>query len=176
MMKKKEALRLSDALKESAISLGMCEQGVAEWLDYKSLDDLCEHYWEGIEFIINHPGWPSNKWLTDKVGLPILNRHGIYVDQAINVSNPNRIVLNGASKGKIFATDFSAPDIYVRHDSDVEIKITDASIVHINVYNNAKVKVHCERFAKCYIYKYGGNVVADGEGKIILRDKTMVHI
>lgn len=175
-MDKKEALRLSDALKESAISLGMCEQGIAGWLDYKSLDDLCEHYWEGIEFIINHPGWPSNKWLLDKVGITTLNKHDIYVEQNIEVKNPNRIVLNGTCKGRIFASDFSAPDIYVRHNSDIEVKITDASIAHINVYDNAKVKVHCGRFAKCYIYKYSGSVEADGEGKIVLRDKTKEHI
>lgn len=171
-MNKKEALRLSDALKESAISLGMCEQGIAGWLDYKSLDDLCEHYWEGIEFIINHPGWPSDKWLLDKIGTPVLNRHGIYVGQEIGVRNPERIVLNGRCNGKIVAADFSAPDIYVRNDSDILVNAQDAAIVHINVYDKANVKVNCDRFAQCYIYKYGGNVETEGKGKIVLRDKT----
>lgn len=171
MGKKKEARRLSQALKESAMSLGMCEDGISSWLDYKSLDELCEHYWEGIEFIIQHPGWPSNKWLLDNVGITTLNNHGIYIDDNVVETSPKRMVFNGHCVGKVFAEGFSAPDLYVRNDSEVEVTATDASIVHVNVYDDARLNVRCDKFAKCFIYQYGGTVTYEGEGKVVLRDK-----
>lgn len=172
-MDKKEALRLSEALKESAISLGMCDEGIAGWLKYKSLDELCEHYWEGIEFIIDHPGWPSNKWLIDKVGKPTLHAHDIYVDDEVDVQNPFHAVFNGKCTGTVNADNFSAPELYVRHNSEITVNAKDAAILHINLFDNAKIIVHCDRFATCTIYKYGGTVNYDGEGKVIVRDRTI---
>lgn len=154
------------------MSLGMCDIGVTEWLDYDSLDALCEHYREGIEFIIQHPGWPSNDWLLKNVGITTLNKHGIYIDDNVVVENPQFLVLNGTCKGNVFAYDFSAPDIYIRNDSEIELKVYDAAIAHVNVYDSAKLTVHCDKFAKCYVYQYGGAVTCDGEGKVVLRDKT----
>lgn len=172
-MKKKKVRRLSDALKESAMSMGMCDDGIAEWGDYKTLDELCEHYWEGIEFIINHPGWPTNKWLLDNIGIATLHAHGIYIDDNIAVENPQRMVLNGHCKCEIFARGFSTPEIYLRHDSNIELVITDGAIVHINMYDNARLKIRCGRFASCYVYQYGGAAEYEGEGKVIVRERHL---
>lgn len=172
MGKKKEALLLGKTLKESAMRLGMCNEGIAGWLDYKSLDDLCEHYWEGIEFIINHPGWPSNKWLVEKIGKETLHRHGIFIDDAINLENPQKTVLNGECHGTIKASDFSAPAVYLRDNGKLTLDISDAAIAHVNVYNDALLNIHCGRFAQCYVYLYGGSVNSDGDGKVVIRDRT----
>lgn len=166
-----KALRLSEALKQSAVSLGMCDEGIAGWLKYKSLDDLCEHYWEGIEFIIDHPGWPSNEWLIDNVGRKRLGQHDIYVDEEVNVFNPYHAVFNGKCSGKVIAERYSAPELYIRNDSDITVYAKDTAILHINIYDSAKVTVHCDDFAKCTIYRYGGTVNYDGVGKVVIRNR-----
>lgn len=172
MKKAKEVRRLSQALKESAMSLGMCDNGISEWGDYATLDELCEHYWDGIEFIINHPGWLTNKWLVENVGIATLNLHGIYINEDFNIENPERLALNGTCKGKVSASGFSTPEIYLRHEGELSIDITDNSIVHISMYDNTKLKVNCDNYAKCYIYRYGGSVETSGNGKVIVRDKS----
>ena len=171
-MEKKEAKHLSKVLKASAMSLGMCKQGIEEWQDYKSADELCEHYWDGIEFIIEHPGWPSNEWLVNNIGLETLNRNGIFIDQTVREVNPPLAVFNGKCSGSVVADNFSAPEFYVRHNSNISINAKDAAIVHVNVYDNASVEITCDRFAKCYVYQYGGTVkILNGDGDVKVRDR-----
>lgn len=175
-MKRSEVRRINDYLRQGAMMLGMCQEGKQEWQDFNTLDELCEFYHSGIEFIINHPGYPDGKWLFENVGKPVLEAHGIFYDAKVNVGNPKQAVFNGKSKGRVLCEGFSAPSLYVRHDSDIDVTINDASIVHINVYDNARVNVHCSKFANCHIYQYGGKVKYDGEGKVIVRDKRRKSI
>lgn len=47
------------------------------------------------------------------------------------------------------------------------------AIIHISLYDNAKLTVNCSQFAAVYVYKYGGIVENTiGGGKIVVRDKT----
>lgn len=170
-MTRSEVKRLSDELKQEAMNLGMCKDGVNDWTNFTSLDALCEHYWDGIEFILDHPGYPSDKWLVDNVGKKMLNAHGIYINQSVNVGNPKNLILNGKCKGRAIAGGFSTPVIYVRGFSDLELVVTDAAIVNVNVYDNAKLVIHCEKYTNVHVYQYGGTVHYDGEGKVIVRDK-----
>lgn len=173
MKKAKEVRKLSLALKESAMSMGMCGNGISEWGDYTTLDELCDHFWDGIEFIINHPGWPTNEWLVENIGIATLNKHGIYINKDFNLENPERLVLNGTSNGKVLASGFSTPEIYVRGNSSLKLTASDTAIIHVSLYDNAKLTVNCSQFSTVYVYKYGGFVKStEGNGKIVVRDKT----
>lgn len=171
-MRKSKVRKLSRELKESAIQKGMCDKGIIGWLDYESLDDLCEHYREGIEFILNHPGWPSNSWLIENVGRDILHRHGIYINDNAVITKPSFLVFNGACNCDVVADGFSTPELYVRDNSVIDITLTDVAIAHVNVYDDSRVAIHCDEYATCYVYQYGGSVKGDGNGAIKVKYKA----
>lgn len=176
-MNKTSITSVNDTLFESARSLGMCRDGVNEWPSCKSFDELCEHYFDGIEFIINHPGWPDNKWLVDTIGKKVLEANGIFIDAPkVNVGNPRHAVFNGCCNGLVTCSGFSTPVLYLRNGSNIEVSVSDAAIVHIEVYDNARLTVHCSEFAKVNVYQYGGYVHSDGEGKVLIRDKRNPRI
>lgn len=171
-MKIAEVQRLSDELKQRAIKFGLCELGKQEWGHHYSLDSLIQKYVDGIEFILDHPDFMPDTFLIEKAGRAKLHAHGIYIDENVEVGNPYQLVINGCCHGHITASGFSAPEIYLRGKSDIVIDITDGAIVHINMYDNATLGIHCSQFAKCFVYKHGGYVKYEGEGKVLVRDKV----
>lgn len=172
-MKKVKVERINETLFESAKSLGMCRDGVNEWPQCKGLEQLCEHYFEGIEFIINHPGWPSDEWLVDTIGKKNLEANGIFINASVNINIPGHAVFNGTCDGKVLCDGFSAPELYIRGNSSIELTASDGAIVHVSTYDNAKLTVKCGQFATVYVYKYGGTVKnTEGDGKIVVRDRT----
>ena len=161
--------KLNKELYSEALNLGMCEKGINGWGKPQSLDDLCEMYWWGLEFVIDHHGWPSNKWMLDNVGSDTLRKHNIYVNDDMLINDPPRAILNGRCNIRIKSE--GTPDIYVRDKSRCTIHLTDEAIAHITVYDDADLTVDCGAFSKCFIYQYGGTVNAGGTGKIIVRDR-----
>lgn len=159
--------KLSDRMKQEAVSLGLCAQWTAEWENGTSKDEMVEKFVRGLDFCIQH-NFPSTEVMKKDFG-DVIHKHGVYVDEEVHLRHPKTIVLNGRCRGSLYCGDFDAGNIYVRHDTDVTIRVDGHAYVHISVYDKAKVNVMCAPSAKCFIYQYGGEIKTDG--KSIVRDR-----
>ena len=159
---------LSDRIKSEAVSLGLCAGWTADWKEGSSKDEMLEKFVRGIDFCIEH-NWPSTEVMKRDFG-DVIHAHGVYVDENVKLHNPKTIILNGNCEAEIIADGFSAPEIYVRHNSVANIKVSGFSVAHISVYDNAKLNVSCDEHAKCFVYKYGCTQVSSN-GSVIIRER-----
>ena len=160
--------KLSDRMKQEAVSLGLCAQWTAEWENGTSKDEMVEKFVTGLDFCIQH-NFPSTEVMKKDFG-DVIHKHGVYVGEEVHLQHPKIVVLNGRCGGSILCGGYDAGNIYVRHNSNVTIRIDGHAYVHISVYDDAIVNVSCAPSAKCFIYKYGGETKTDG--KTIVRDRS----
>lgn len=159
-------MNISEQLKNKAISLGLCKQWTSEWGEPDN-DELCEKYVRGIDFCIKND-YPSKEYMKYYFD-GVMQNHGIYVDDKINLINPKMLVLNGKTNGDISLDGFSVSTMYVRHDSDVVINANGYSKVFVSIYDNAKVHIIQKDNANVYVYCHGGSFTYDGD--VMVRDK-----
>ena len=75
--------RLSDRMKNEAVSLGLCAEWTAEWRDGITKDEMAEKYVRGIDFCITHD-WPSCDVIKKEFG-DVMHNHGVYVDESVRL-------------------------------------------------------------------------------------------
>ena len=160
--------KLSDRMKKEAVSLGLCAEWTAEWKDGSSKDEMAEKYVNGIDFCIARD-WPSCDFIKKNFG-DVMHKHGVYVDEAVRLRNPKTVILNGRCDATITCDGYAVTNIYVRHSSKLSIICKHMANVRINVLDSASVSVSCDKFAKVFVYKYSGEVNANG--KVIVRDRS----
>ena len=165
-MIKKE--NLSDKMKNEAVSLGLCAQWTAEWQDNTSKDDMVEKFVKGIDFCIGR-NWPLAKDIKKYFG-DVIHNHGVYVDENVNLRNPEMVILNGECVANITYDWMDSGEIYVRHNSSLHLKVKGFSRVFVNLLDGAELRVECEDSAKCFVYQYGGNVMKV-KGHVVIRDR-----
>lgn len=161
--------KLSKRMKSEAVSLGLCAQWTADWKDNTTKDELVDKFVTGLDFCIAND-WPSTEVMKKDFG-DVIHRHGVYVDEVVRLRNPKTIILNGSCDATITADNYSAPEVFARHKSNLSLVANDMAIVHISVFDDAKVKVTCHGNAKVFVYRYGGTVTTAGDGKVIIRNR-----
>lgn len=161
-------MTISQELKKKAIKLGLCKEWTSSW-EEPDLDSLVEMYISGLDFCILH-NFPSNEYIKENFGR-IAENHGVFTDQEVNLTNPDVAILNGSTKGKITFDKFVSRDIYIRHNSEVDIVINDSAKVFIRIFDNAKINIHNNSKNKVYVYKYSKHAKIDGEA--IIREKEL---
>ncbi len=159
---------LSDKMKNEAVSLGLCAQWTAEWQDHTSKDDMVEKFVNGIDFCIGR-NWPSPKDMKKYFG-DVIHRHGVYVDENVELHNPKIAILNGECVGHIGYEWMDNGEIYARHETSLYLKVKGFSRVFVNLLDNAELHVDCEDTAKCFVYQYGG-IIKTASGNVIIRDR-----
>ncbi|MFT3994787.1 MAG: hypothetical protein QM660_10795 [Dysgonomonas sp.] len=163
-------MTVSEELKEKAVKLGLCKEWTDGWV-HPDLDSLCEMMISGLDFCIKND-YPSNEYIKENFG-QIARNHGIFVDEEIDLLNPDVAILNGNTKGKITLSGFVSRDIYVRHDSEVEIDVKYHAVAFIRLFDNSKVKVINSSSGRVFVYKYTDSFVGDieVEGNVMIREK-----
>lgn len=155
-------------MKNEAVSLGLCAQWTADWQDNSSKDEMVEKFVKGIDFCIGR-NWPSTKDIKKYFG-DVIHRHGVYVDENVDLTNPKITILNGECVGHINYSWMGNGEIYVRHGSSLYLKVKDFSKVFVNLHDDAELHVECDINAKCFVYQYGG-IVKSASGNVIIRDR-----
>lgn len=158
---------LSDKMKKEAVSLGLCAQWTAEWANNTDKDALVEKYVNGIDFCIAND-WPSVDEMKRYFD-GVMQRHGVYADEHVVVTNPRIAILNGHSDARISMDRHGAATIYVRHKSCLTLTAKGLSKAFVHIYDGAEVSVDCQEHAKCFVYQHGGDV--QPKGNVIVRDK-----
>lgn len=175
----KKLSKVSLELKKRAISLGLCSEWTNDWRD-SSKDSLCDMYVRGIDFCIAN-SYPTNEFMKDNFD-GVMQNHGIFVDNKLSYGTtsvkPRTIIANGRCKGYVNYDKNSVGEIYVRHDSCLNIVVGGSSRVFVNVFDHAKVSIKMlDSMSEVVIYRYsksciisvvdGGNVrIKDGDASL----------
>lgn len=160
---------LSDKMKNEAVSLGLCAQWTAEWDENSTKEAMVEKFIKGIDFCVARD-WPSVKVIKDKFG-DVIHDYGVYADENVVLRNPSKmIVLCGDCTVDMSLDNTATCEIYVRHTSVLNIKVTNLSKAFINILNDAVVNVECDEWSKVFVYQYGGTVNQIGKN-VVIRDR-----
>lgn len=160
-------MNLSDEMKISARTIGLCDEWYGEWKDNSSKDEMIQKFVRGIDFCIEHD-FPSVKIMKERFG-DRMHYHGVYADEKVTLNNDIKVILNGSCDAKAEYNSHGTGDIYVRHNSILHIEACDNARVFINVYDNAKVDAVQSGKAKIFVYLHGGSCT-HGDG-VKIRDK-----
>lgn len=160
--------KLSEKMKQEAVLLGLCAQWTAEWKEETTKDDMAEKFIRGLDFCIKHD-WPKVDVMKQCFG-DVMHDHGIYADETLHMADPDTMVLNGRCDASVTCGNYASSDIYARHKTKLRLKVRDNAYVHVSVYDEAQVEIECTGNAKCFVYRYGGNVEATG--KVVVRERA----
>ena len=131
---------LSISLREIARSqkTPLCDEWYNEWKDNTSIDELLEKYIKGFDFAVKND-YPSLEFCRKMFDKNDLHRHNIYLDENVNIEDANNgyYVFIGNSKGDIIIDGFKAVTIYVRHDSNINVRAFNGAIVTVFYYDSS---------------------------------------
>ena len=129
-------MELQEQLKEEAIALGACEEGIASWGE-PGINELCEKYFKYEDFCIQHD-WPSVDLLSE-LNDPAIGENGIFVNtHGSCVSKQNMAFLRGS---KMIVLVKCPCSITVRHNAEVEIRLEVGELCYISMHDDCKVKI-----------------------------------
>lgn len=172
-------MELIQQLKQDGIDKGLCRLWQGKLRAGLSTEELAKLYIKGIDFCISED-YPTLDFIREHFKGKC-EPYGVYVDDEIpQTSNKPDMVLNGACKAMLEYDGFSVSRLYVRHDSEVAVVISENAIVSIDLFDNAKIHISViGNEARVNINAYGHNAIVDYVGvstlariKAIFHDKT----
>lgn len=164
-MKEKE---LNIVLRERARELGLCDQWYNDWDKESTKQELIDKYLKGIDFCIKH-NYPKPAFIKEHFEEKLLLKNNIFLDNTINDSNLSKVVLLGESKGALRYNGVHTGDVYVRHNSNLTIEVTDVAKVFVEAYENCNIRIVAIGDSKVFVYWHGGTI--EYEGNVTIRDK-----
>lgn len=84
-----------------------------------------------------------------------MEEYGVFLDDEIDVYNPKQLIALGDTVGQASITEYNVSRIYAKHDSTLNIRITDSAFALIDVLDEAKVTIEVAGNAKVCVYLYG---------------------
>lgn len=159
-------------LSKEAKRLNCCREGFEGLLSACDITGLCHLYIRHIDFCFEHD-FPSKDYIKATFGKET-SKHGIYVDEDIEVCNQGSCIALGSSKGSVLTSDYGVSEIHARHDSNLKVIAKGNAFVMVDVYDDAVVDVCAYDRAKVCVNKHGGNVTynATDDAVVKLRDKS----
>lgn len=131
-------MELIEQLKSDGIDKGLCRPWQKKLKAGLSVAELAKLYIKGIDFCISED-YPTLDFLREHFK-GACEPFGVYVDDEIPpTKNKPDMVLNGACKAMLEYDGYSVSRLYVRHDSEVAVIVSDNAIVTIDLFDNAKL-------------------------------------
>lgn len=172
-------MELIQQLKQDGIDKGLCRLWQGKLHAGLSTEQLVKLYIKGIDFCISE----------DYPTLDFLREHfkgkcepfGVYIDDELPpTKNKPEMVLNGACKAMLEYDGYTVSRLYIRHDSEVAVIVSDNAILTIDMFNNAKLHISVVGTdARVNINAYGPDVEIEYIGlsslakvKTTFNDKT----
>ncbi|MCM1165197.1 MAG: hypothetical protein NC110_00285 [Ruminococcus sp.] len=147
---------LIKTLAKQAKRNGICEQWLSELKTLEDRRELVKMYLRGIDFCLRN-NYPSNEFIKEHFG-DICPEMGVFVDKHINVSNVRPCVCLGVTFGKYEITEYSAGELYVKHNAEIDVTAKDNAFLMISVFDNAIINIHAHDRAKVCVNRFGGKV------------------
>jgi hypothetical protein len=150
-------MKLSKELANQAKKFNICQ----EWHDeLKTLENkraMAEMYIKGIDFCLEND-YPSNDYIRRNFS-DVMNEFGVFLDDNIDLIDAKKCVALGTTKGRIEIDNFSVSEIFIKHESSLNIIAKDNAFVMIDIFDNGVVMIHAQNNAKVCVNKYGNATI-----------------
>lgn len=166
---------LSKYILEKAKEAGICKEWAGLIAGTDSVDGLLQMYVKGIDFCLSKD-FPSNADLT-RLGGSDLGKYGLHIDEMVNLSNNEFIVLLGKCEGTVNIDGFTATQLFVKHTSFSQVTATGNSFIMIDCFDDSVLSVQASGNSKVVINVYGSaqvshNSTGDAIIKIVHKNKA----
>lgn len=145
---------LSVTLRTLARRQGLCDEWFNEWKDDDDIDTLLERYIRGFDFAVNndYPPLDMCRRVFDKNDL---HRHHIYLDEKVDIDAEESgyyVFLGNCPLSVLRVSGYKVVTVYVRHNSNVIVKVSDGAMAFIHRYDQSDAIIHKDSFSKGFIY------------------------
>lgn len=163
---------ITKQLAKRAKEHGICKPWYDELITLEDKEALVEMYIKGLDFCLEHD-YPSNDFIREHFK-GIMEKQGVFLDDAIELKNPSKCIALGDTKGNVKADGYAVTELWVKHDSALNVVAKGNSFVMIDVYDSAVVNVYADDRAKVCVNRHGGNVIhkATGDAVVKIREKS----
>lgn len=165
-----------EKMRQDGVEKGLCRLYQMKLRDGLSVKELADLYKEGIDFCINND-YPSLDFLREHYRGKC-EEYGVYVDDRVaGLQNPKTVVLNGKSEAMIQYKGYTVSRLYLRHDSEATVCISEFAHVTIDCFDNTRLVVATVGSdAQVLLNVYGqAQVKATGDGiKVNYKHKNTI--
>lgn len=143
---------LNIALREMARQQGLCDEWYSEWPDDSSIDECLERYVRGFDFAVEKD-YPPLGFIREHFRIGDLHRHRIFLDEDVEVDcESGYYVFLGSCRARLVASGFKAVTVYARHDSVVDVSVSDGARVFVTHYDDSSGECRCDAMSVCREY------------------------
>lgn len=150
-------MKLSKELAKQAQKLNICQ----EWHDeLKTLEDkriMVQMYLKGVDFCLAND-YPNNTFIRANFK-GVMEEFGVFLDDEINLINTEKCVALGATKGRVEIDNFNVSEVFIKHESALNVIAKDNAFVMIDAFDNTVVMIHAQDNAKVCVNKYGNATI-----------------
>lgn len=149
-------MELADQLKQDGVAKGLCRLWRGKLKAGMSIESMIRLYIKGIDFCISED-YPTLEFIRDNFRGKC-EPFGAFVDDEISErKNAPDTVLNGVCKAMLDYDSYSVSRIYIRHNSQAAINVSDHAIVTIDAFDNSNLIVATAgEDAQVLVNLYGG--------------------
>lgn len=152
-------------LKKDGIAKGLCRQWQMKLKDELDVEDLSKLFIQGIDFCISENFPTLDYFRTHFKGK--CEPYGIHIDEELKgETNIPDIVLNGSCKADLNYNEYSVSRLYIRHNSEVNVNVSEYAILTIDAFDDSKIVVNSSGTRpKVFVHLYGNaQVQCIGDG------------
>jgi len=159
--------KLNSALRNDAISFGLCQQWQGDWKNDWNKEKMVDKFFEGMDFCLKYR-YPTNQFIKDNFDLEFRRKSNVLVDDKYSLLNPARALVCGNSTSTMRFNARNQGLIYVRDSSDIKILASGNAFVLVHVLDDACVRVEQKDNAKVVIINHSPDsvIIADSDVKV----------
>lgn len=162
-------MKLNKELALEAKRNGICSEWFNRLLNTEDKGELIKMYLEGIDFCLSNE-YPSNAYIRENF-VGTCEAYGVFLDEPINALNSRQVVALGACEGSAEYTAYSVGQVFIKHDSKLQIVASGNAFVMVDVFDNTEVTVTAKENAKVCVNQYGGSITTEtgSEGNAVIK-------
>lgn len=151
---------INENMYKEAVSLGICDKW-ADKLKNEKPNKMALMYFLGSDWSFKND-FPSLKLLHEYSELEKYNL--IFSEGLKEFKNEDHLAFFGKAKGKVIYNAFNVGELYVRHDAEVEIHVSNYAKIFVYLEDNAVLKITADNTSKVSILRYSEKSKVEGNG------------
>lgn len=141
----------------------LCQPWFKEMMGVTNYERLAKMYFDGSDWAMEKD-FPNVELLRKHKGG--IEPHNLLVDVIGRYDNFSKVAFFGNSDIECVYTDYQVAQIYVRHDSKMQLTAKYNSIVYVNILDNAELVIDCQDNAQVIVFEYGNNTKIAYKGNV----------
>ena len=164
---------LAEELRTRGVQHDLCTAWQKMLLNARDKETLVKMYLRGIDFCIGND-YPSVEYMEQHFK-GVCEKFGVFVNEPVDIKNCLKVVTVGCCSGVASYDGYSAGQVFVKHDSRLDIVADDHANVTIDCFDNSIVNIKARGFTTVMIFRYTGAIVnvveRSGAARVKIVDK-----